>query len=287
MTPPPFAVLVGDMQATLLVERLVGYESNAGPRRRMFEELRALAAPFMLFMGDMVCAPWAREWELIGPLVNALKSQGTVVRAALGNHDIMFQPSSGLRRLRAEELIPAQGDIWTSYDREGVRFCVIDTNPYALAKLRLDAQRRWLEAELMNADSDPSISHVVVVGHHPPFTNARLPLAAERGIHELVRVFDQGRKAQLWMSGHVHAYERFLVGGKHFVVAGSAGAPRVQLRTGAQQKKQSAMQLRTPAPFLWTELRLLPSGDLACNVRGFQRIDAEVRSWDQWTIAVR
>lgn len=46
---------------------------------------------------------------------------------------------------------------------------------------------------------------------------------------EYVPNFLRHSKSRLWLSGHSHAFERFSVNGRRFVVAGGGGAPRHKL----------------------------------------------------------
>lgn len=272
------AVVVGDMQATQWVERLAGRENNPAERARMFRELSALRAHQVLFMGDMVSAPTHKEWRLVDSLLLALREQDVELAAAVGNHDIMFWRTEGLRALRARALVPANAT-WQRVETPGLCFLVLDTNPRALAGAQLHAQLAWFKAELARAQEAAHVRAVVVVGHHPPMSNARLPHTARATIHAFITLFEQCPKGQLWLSGHVHAYERFERAGRHYVVAGSAGGPRVGLHRGDAMRARASFQLPTPSPFLWLELNL-ESDHLLVEARGFEHLEAPVQIWD-------
>ncbi len=269
------------MQATLLVERLVGRESNVAERARMFRELEQLDTPQFVFMGDMVSAPSGHEWRLVDGLLAALREGGAEVAAAVGNHDIMFSRTRGLRALRERGMVPATGT-WQRIDSCGLRLLLIDTNPSVLKGEALHMQSAWFLRELAIADEDPNVAAVVVVGHHPPMTNARLPHTAKAAIHPWCAAFEASKKGHIWASGHVHAYERLERRRKLYVVAGSAGGPRVGLRVGAAMRTPAVFQLPHPSPFLWLELEVNKHA-LHMHARGFANLNAAVQTWDTVT----
>lgn len=51
-------------------------------------------------------------------------------------------------------------------------------------------------------------------------------------LSELLPVFSRSTKAVVFVSGHVHRYERFTGDGKTYVVTGGGGGPRVEYRVG-------------------------------------------------------
>ncbi len=271
------------MQATLWVERLAGRESNPAERARMFQELGALTAPQFVFLGDMVSASTNREWRLLDTLLSRLQENESNVATAVGNHDIMFSRTRGLRALRERGLIPT-ACTWHTADRDGIRVLILDTNPRELKGAACVAQLAWFRGQLQCAESDPSVRAVVVVGHHPPMTNARLPHTAMAAIQSFCDAFETSEKTCLWASGHVHAYERFLRSGKHYVVAGTSGGPRVGLHRGSAMRVPAALQLPTPSPFLWLELSWARDS-LHLVARGFPDLESDVQIWDQITFS--
>jgi hypothetical protein len=77
---------------------------------------------------------------------------------------------------------------------------------------------------------------VLVLLHHPPFTNSRVTSDAIHVQRDLVPPFAGASKTLAMISGHVHNYERFVREGKTFLVAGGGGGPRAPLREGARRR---------------------------------------------------
>jgi hypothetical protein len=67
---------------------------------------------------------------------------------------------------------------------------------------------------------------IVVACHDPPFTNSTIVPESKDVQVRFVPEFMATPKAKLFISGHCHSYERFMVKGKMFVVSGGAGGPR-------------------------------------------------------------
>jgi hypothetical protein len=97
-------------------------------------------------------------------------------------------------------------------------------------------QLAWLDETLRAFEADGSIRGVLLLAHHPPFTNSTVT-GDERDVREhFVPRVHRFRKVQGYVSGHVHSYERFMREGKLFLVSGGGGGPRAELATGAARR---------------------------------------------------
>jgi hypothetical protein len=81
----------------------------------------------------------------------------------------------------------------------------------------------------------PEILGVLVLLHHPPYTNSFLTPDDRVVQRAFAPPFVQARKTLLMVAGHVHSYERFARAGKTFLVTGGGG-PRVKLVTGRRRR---------------------------------------------------
>jgi hypothetical protein len=70
---------------------------------------------------------------------------------------------------------------------------------------------------------------VLVLAHHPPWTNGTVTGPSELVERTFVPAFLRARKTLGMFSGHVHAYERFSRQNRHLVVCGGGGGPRHEL----------------------------------------------------------
>ncbi len=196
--------------------------------RRLAEERPSL----IVHSGDLVAngdAPqaWARFDAETAPIRDA----GVPFYPLLGNHEFSGDDAAGLRFYFERFPLLAQRR-WYDLLVGPLLVLAVDTNADALSRGAVDAQDAWFRARLSAADGDPAVKWVVVVGHHAPYTNASLhkPDAFTQG-RFVVPAMASG-KFRVFVSGHVHSYERFAIEGRQFVVSGGGGAPRVDLVPG-------------------------------------------------------
>lgn len=114
----------------------------------------------------------------------------------------------------------------------------LDSNMRFLSRVSWERQRDWFAGELERADSDPEIRGVLVLVHHPPYTNSTVTQDEIHVQETFVPPFQRAGKTMAMLSGHVHSYERFFRSGKTYVVAGGGGGPRVRLAEGGRRRHE-------------------------------------------------
>ena len=100
-------------------------------------------------------------------------------------------------------------------------------------------QINWFNNKIDEFDSLNNVKHIIIVSHHPPYTNMKvkyfkntLPFSNEKwrdNYHvrkNYVQKYLKSQKGALFISGHTHSYEHFIIDEKHFIVSGGGGAPR-------------------------------------------------------------
>ncbi len=85
------------------------------------------------------------------------------------------------------------------------------------------AQYEWLLAELCQDSADPTVRHIVVVLHTPPYTTNTSYAGNTEVRQHLGPLFERFGVAVVF-AGHVHAYEHSLVNGVHYITTGGGGA---------------------------------------------------------------
>jgi hypothetical protein len=147
--------------------------------------------------------------------------------------------------------------------------------------------RRWREQldwycqELERFEQDPEIAGVLVLLHHPPYTNS-LVTPDERHVQRaFVPAFMRARKTLAMISGHVHSYERFERAGKTFLVTGGCG-PRIKLATGTRRRHHDDL-FTGPArrEFHFLRFTLSPTG-LTIEMRGLRESDSACKTLDHF-----
>jgi hypothetical protein len=228
-----FAV-VGDLQPTSSLE--IWRESNPRERRAILREVAEENPDFVAFLGDLVfCGSSASAWDEFDRLCAPLRSAGIAAYPVLGNHEYwltrrpalsnFFGRFPHLRRRHWYALV--YGDV-------GIAF--LDSNVHWLPGAAWRDQLDWYRRLLARWDADETIRGVLVLLHHPPFTNSRVTSDTLHVQRDFVPAFTGSAKTLAMIAGHVHNYERFLRDGKTFLVAGGGGGPRAALFEGARRR---------------------------------------------------
>jgi len=228
-----FAVL-GDLQRTSRLE--FWRESNTEESRRLVAEIAARGPDFVVGLGDLVFRGSSRrDWAWFDALTAPLRDADIPFLPILGNHDYWACRGPALRnafarfpRLRASR--------WYRETYGPLLLVFLDSNERALGAAAWREEAAWLGAELARADEEKAVKGVVVLVHHPPYTNSTVTGDEVHVQRALVPPFAAARKTLAMISGHVHSYERFVRGGKTFLVAGGGGGPRVRLASGAARR---------------------------------------------------
>lgn len=228
---PARLMIVGDLQPTHWLERaFLGRKQNDPIRAAMIEEVVARHPDLFLMLGDMVADGACHgDWQKFDTLTASIRDAGIATYAVLGNHDYGMIDVKGIQQCgqRFPHTLRLPGLIRLS---DSVVAIILDSNLDALPEHRLQDQQREYRRMLEEFDRDPGIRGVIVATHHPPMTNASLRI--DPRVNELFAPpFLAAKKTRLFLSGHIHSYERFEVDGKTFVVTGGGGGPRREVDT--------------------------------------------------------
>jgi hypothetical protein len=220
-------ILVGDTQKTMTLEFWRPHFDDE--RRAVIRAVAEERPAFVVNSGDVVChggreADWRRFCAENQPIF----SRNIAYFPALGNHDYYGGTASALRY--RETVFPHVGTRrWYEVRYPPVLIAILDSNFDELDAEQIRTQDRWLDGLLADAEADASIRHVLLVCHHPPYTNARgLSESAEVQEHFVSRITP---KVRVLFSGHVHNYERFEKKGVQYLVSGGGGGPTRDLET--------------------------------------------------------
>jgi Icc-related predicted phosphoesterase len=229
---PRAIIAIGDLQRTVLAEQLyLGRRQNDAVREALLRAVAAEQPDVLLLLGDQVADGASdREWSYFDELMRELRESDTAVHALLGNHDY-----SRFDRVRSERNFFSRFSWMLPAEPEVIRFgelayVGVDSNFAMLGPERTRAQAESFRRLLADLDADPSVRGVMVASHHPPYSNSRLSRTTP--VTDLfARPFLDARKTRLYLSAHVHSYERFEHEGRTFVVSGGGGGPRRRIDT--------------------------------------------------------
>jgi hypothetical protein len=223
--------LVADLQRTSVLE--FWREQNDPERERIVARIAAARPSFVVLVGDLVFhgaseAQWAAFDRLTEPLAQV------PCYGVLGNHEFW---GLGDHLGRFFQRFPHQHpQRWSVLRRGPLWLVLLDSNPGSLSAAQWAEQQRWFREALAEADREPSVRGVLVLVHHPPWTNSVVAgddMAVQRAF---LPWFLTAKKTLAMVSGHAHTYERFQVGGRTLLVCGGGGGPRHRLLQGARRR---------------------------------------------------
>jgi PKD repeat protein len=138
----------------------------------------------------------------------------TTVYPALGNHEANhtnYYETYGVPQ-------------WYSFDCAGAHFSILDTNSEAWD--RMPEQSAWLADDLAGASGS---QWRFAAFHHPPYSSERNHFGGWENVRTEWEDEFMSYGVNAVFSGHVHAYERFLANGIHYLVVATGGGPSYNL----------------------------------------------------------
>ncbi len=197
-----------------------------------------------------------------------VRDAGIPLYPVLGNHEYMGADGKALANYFARFPDLGRRNAYVRTFR-GIRFVMLDSNTDELGDLRTSKQLKWLERRLSEAAADHAVRAVVVVAHHPPFTNRRRPGESAWVRDEVFPVLTRFPKVRMLLAGHVHSYEHFEIDGVHCVVTGGGGSPLDTLRDADEADARPDLY-RGPRGFHYLKVR---AGDRVVVDVTMQRAD--------------
>ncbi|MGK3981910.1 metallophosphoesterase [Sorangium sp. So ce136] len=273
--------VIADLQRTSTLE--FWRESNDPERAALVRALAAARPDALFVVGDLVFdGGSARHWADLDALMAPVRDAGIPAFAALGNHE--YWGCRGGERHFFARFPHLGGRHWYEVAHGPIRVVVLDSNIDELTPAAWDAQIRWYEGALRRLDADPSARAVLVLAHHPPYTNSTVTGDERHVQRHIVPPLLRSRKALALISGHVHNHERFQRGGRLFIVAGGGGGPRAALAQGAARRHPDDLARGAALrPFHFLLIAPAPEG-LAVEVRGLPKGGSEAAPLDRFVI---
>lgn len=230
---PRRIAIIGDIQKTNAAEEfLIAREQNDTPRVRIVRAVTAYHPDMLLLLGDQVSAgEEEQDWIDYDALMRPITDLKVPTFAVVGNHDYGFTQRAPRFLKHFYKRFGEQTKELPAVVRMGsIVLIAVNTNFDMLSPDEFRHQKERYVDALNRLDEDPTVTGVIIASHHPPYTNSSL--GNDQAVIDLfAKPFLQARKTRLFLSGHVHSYERFVVQDKMFVVSGGGGGPRRQCNT--------------------------------------------------------
>lgn len=206
-------------------------------RAGLLQEIVNIKPAFVINLGDLVLrGSSTRSWLEFDALHAGIREKGIPYFPILGNHEMQGNTEAALHNYFTR--FPHLKDRrWYSFTWKNIGFIMLDSNISTLTPDKRAAQMQWYAAEMQRFEVDPQVKHVIVCTHEPPFTNRMKTAVGVDSTKLFAEPFLKLQKTRLLFSGHVHSYEHFIIGSKHFIVSGGGGAPRGKLVVEPAKRK--------------------------------------------------
>lgn len=237
---------------------------------------------FIAMTGDLVFhGASAGAWKDFDELVTPLRNARIPVYATLGNHEYWGgRIGESLFFARFPHL---QRQHHFALEWGPVRTVFLDSNIDYLSATEWRDQIVWFRSTLASLDADSGVRGVLVLLHHPPFTNSTVTGDQIHVQRDIVPPFLAAKKTLAMMTGHVHSYERFARNDKVFVTSGGGGGPRATLATGAQRRHPDLFGGPALRDFNFVVLEPRRDG-LDVEVRGLKKGGATLTTMDRFSL---
>jgi len=251
-------IILGDTQRTGRLEGVfLGRERNETHCRRLLAAAQGEDFSQFIHLGDAVYNGGSGgAWRDFDVLAGSLLTRGSALLVP-GNHD--YRGTRSLKHHAALRFPHLKEGSWSNYRHGDLAFICLDSNRRRLGSHWVE-QRAWYRRELARMEEDPAVGAVLVLTHHPPFTNSRSTGDGQHVQDAFLSDFFKMEKTRVFLSGHAHGYERFEKHAKTFVVAGGGGGPRVRYHQEGRRRHVEQFIGPGPRPFHYLLMQPAPGG---------------------------
>ncbi|GAA4415882.1 hypothetical protein GCM10023187_46800 [Nibrella viscosa] len=235
---------IADTQAPMWIEAVfLRRNNNARATAAIFTDLVARKPKTLYWLGDIVALGYkAGTWLMIDQFLAECRKESIDVHALLGNHDVMGRPNRGMRNFQRR--FPEHTPTGYTHVTDSVAVIMLNSNFNVLSPTDQAQQQVWYGTALTTLDNDPAIKSIIVTCHHAPYTNSRIVSSSKNVQQRFVPLYLKSRKAKLFITGHAHAFERFKVDGKDFLVIGGGGGLTQPLSTSPGRLADEATEYK-------------------------------------------
>lgn len=219
----PTTVMISDTQAPMRVEKLfLKSHHNEKATSKLFEKIDSLKPNSLFILGDVTS--WSakeKKWRSMDGYLKDCRKAGISTHALWGNHDVMGSVKKG--KVNFKKRFPDANPNGYVVVSDSIAFVLLNSNFKRMKKEEIATQQKWFDETLPLLDKDPGVAAIVVSCHHAPYTNSTI-VRPSLGVQEkFVPLFLTTTKCKLFITGHAHAFEHFVISGKNFLVIGGGG----------------------------------------------------------------
>ena len=222
---------VSDTQAPMKIETiLLKQNQNVKATGLIFHDILSQKPNSLFILGDVVSLGYKnKKWNKMDRYLDSCRKAGIHVSAVLGNHDVMTRAKKGEHRFQTR--FPDHVRLGFYQITDSVAIVSLNSNFSKLSRADIEKQQNWLRTTLHNLDEDKAVLATIVTCHHAPYSNSKIVGSSAQVQKNFVPEYFESRKACLFITGHSHNYEHFLILGKDFLVIGGGGGLHQPLST--------------------------------------------------------
>ena len=241
---------VSDTQQPMFVEKLwLKPNHNLQATASIFNSILKEKPASLYMLGDIVgLGSSNRKWKKVDLFLDSCRNNGTTVCGVLGNHEVMGRKKKG--EVNFQKRFPMNINTGYVSVTDSVAVVLLNSNFSKLSDAEVKKQKDWYSETLASLDTTSSVKAVIVCCHHAPFTNSTIVRCCSKVQDYFVEDYIKSKKAQLFITGHAHAFEHFKRQGKDFVVIGGGGGLHQPLRNTDKTLADLAVDYKPPFHYL-------------------------------------
>lgn len=262
---------ISDCQLPLSVEKILlkPYKNKEG-RDSLFKDIERENQRYVFMLGDIVGkSSDNKKWSDVDTFLRKLHSKGTLVYAIPGNHEYLFNTSSGIANYSARfPGLPIDGYCVRT---DSMAIVMLNSNFRNLPDTENNRQQHWYLAVMDSLDADTTVKFIIVCAHHSPYSNSRVVGASAAVQSNFVQRFENSTKTKLFISGHSHNLEYFTsTNNKHYLVIGGGGGIAQPLNKGEKAKYKDLIKQEEKPLFFYLVLQRNGNG-VEIRIRGYSK----------------
>ena len=225
-------VFISDTQDLLPFENLWNITNNNREVRQIIYDDIIEHKPVSVFhMGDLVARGYGEKyWKDFDQFLNRLNKNEISFNPVLGNHELIVFPKKGESNF--QKRFPQHSRTGYLVRVDSLAVILLNSNFGKMSEDEITKQNNWYNKTLDELDSDSSIKIIAIGTHYSPYTNSKRVSPSKDVQQYFVPGYLNSKKAYLFLSGHSHAFEHFIIEGKNFLVIGGGGGSQQPLLVG-------------------------------------------------------
>jgi len=228
--PSSRLAFISDTQEPMWIENIyLSGNSNSEATRILMKDILLQKPASLYLLGDVVNRSRSQQrWQLMDSCLNSLHSAGIPTFACLGNHELMGNAKEGEKNFQLR--FPDHVNTGYVVKRDSVATVFLNSNFSKMTVPQILKQSEWYEKELADLEKDPAIRVVIVVCHHPPYSDSEMVGSSTVVRERFLPAYIQSAKCKLFITGHAHLFQHFKYNGKDLLIIGGGGGMRHPLK---------------------------------------------------------